>query len=139
MRVDFDPIQRKTHTGFDPKGKPTDVGTDGLPSPCEVHQPMDRLTGRVLPGNRPRAVLKIGPYSGRGTDCLVSDPSVTRWMSAVAAARTGETPTGRKMVDAFPGHIRLRSSRAEQLSCRVWDGKGELLGVFDIDQQPTAI
>jgi GAF domain-containing protein len=42
-------------------------------------------------------------------------------------------------VEAFPGHIACASSTRSELVLPVWNGKGRLLGVFDIDSdQPSA-
>lgn len=101
---------------------------------CEVHQADDRFdwTGfyRVVAPE----LLKIGPYQG-GHGCLVIPFS--RGVCG-AAARTGETQLVAD-VDAFPGHIACASSTRSELVLPVWNGKGDLLGVFDIDSnQPDA-
>ena len=55
-----------------------------------------------------------------------------------AAARTGEVQLVED-VDAFPGHIACASSTRSELVLPVWNGAGDLLGVFDIDSdQPNA-
>ncbi len=101
---------------------------------CEVHHADDRFdwTGfyRVVAPE----LLKIGPYQG-GHGCLVIPFS--RGVCG-AAARTGETQLVPD-VDAFPGHIACASSTRSELVLPVWNGNGELLGVFDIDSnQPDA-
>ncbi|MBO9472837.1 GAF domain-containing protein [Shimia sp. R10_1] len=101
---------------------------------CEVHHADDRFdwTGfyRVVAPE----LLKIGPYQG-GHGCLVIPFS--RGVCG-AAARTGETQLVPD-VDAFPGHIACASSTRSELVLPVWNGKGDLLGVFDIDSnQPDA-
>jgi len=79
-------------------------------------------------------LLKIGPYQG-GHGCLVIP--FARGVCG-AAARTGETQLVAD-VDAFPGHIACASSTRSELVLPVWNGAGELLGVFDIDSnQPAA-
>ena len=78
--------------------------------------------------------LKLGPYQG-GHGCLVIP--FARGVCG-AAARTGETQLVAD-VDAFPGHIACASSTRSELVLPVWNGTGELLGVFDIDSnQPAA-
>lgn len=101
---------------------------------CEVHHADDRFdwTGfyRVVAPE----LLKIGPYQG-GHGCLVIPFS--RGVCG-AAARTGETQLVPD-VDAFPGHIACASSTRSELVLPVWNGNGDLLGVFDIDSnQPDA-
>ncbi|CUH51036.1 GAF domain-containing protein [Shimia marina] len=101
---------------------------------CEVHHADARFdwTGfyRVVGPE----LLKIGPYQG-GHGCLVIP--FARGVCG-AAARTGETQLVAD-VDAFPGHIACASSTRSELVLPVWNGKGVLLGVFDIDSdQPNA-
>ena len=101
---------------------------------CEVHHSDDRFdwTGfyRVVAPE----LLKIGPYQG-GHGCLVIpfDRGVCG-----AAARTGEVQLVPD-VDAFPGHIACASSTRSEIVLPVFDAKGSLLAVFDIDSdQPDA-
>ena len=101
---------------------------------CEVHHADDRFdwTGfyRVVAPE----LLKIGPYQG-GHGCLVIP--FARGVCG-AAARTGEVQLVPD-VDTFPGHIACASSTRSELVLPVWNGAGELLGVFDIDSdQPEA-
>ena len=101
---------------------------------CEVHHSDDRFdwTGfyRVVAPE----LLKIGPYQG-GHGCLVIpfDRGVCG-----AAARTGEVQLVPD-VDAFPGHIACASSTRSEIVLPVFDARGGLLAVFDIDSdQPDA-
>ena len=101
---------------------------------CEVHHADGRFdwTGfyRVVAPQ----LLKIGPYQG-GHGCLVIPFS--RGVCG-AAARTGDVQLVPD-VDAFPGHIACASSTRSEIVLPVWNGAGELLGVFDIDSnQPDA-
>ncbi|MFY0619795.1 GAF domain-containing protein [Shimia sp.] len=101
---------------------------------CEVHHADDRFdwTGfyRVVAPE----LLKIGPYQG-GHGCLVIP--FTRGVCG-AAARNGKVQLIPD-VDAFPGHIACASSTRSELVLPVWNGAGNLLGVFDIDSdQPNA-
>jgi len=101
---------------------------------CEVHHADDRFdwTGfyRVVGPE----LLKIGPYQG-GHGCLVIP--FARGVCG-EAAWTGEVQLVPD-VDAFPGHIACASSTRSELVLPVWNGAGELLGVFDIDSdQPDA-
>ena len=78
--------------------------------------------------------MKIGPYQG-GHGCLVIPFS--RGVCG-AAARMGETQLVAD-VDAFPSHIACASSTRSELVLPVWNEKGILLGVFDLDSdQPDA-
>ncbi|MGY9037313.1 MAG: GAF domain-containing protein [Rhodobacterales bacterium] len=101
---------------------------------CEVHHADDRFDWTGFYRVTDPELLKIGPYQG-GHGCLVIP--FTRGVCG-AAARTGETQLVED-VDAFPGHIACASSTRSEIVLPVWDGKGELLGVFDIDSnQPAA-
>lgn len=101
---------------------------------CEVHHCDDRFdwTGfyRVVDTD----LLKIGPYQG-GLGCLVIpfDRGVCG-----AAARTGQVQLVPD-VHAFPDHIACASTTQSELVLPVWNGAGDLIGVFDIDSnQPDA-
>lgn len=100
---------------------------------CELHaaHPMADWTGfyRVVGPE----LLKIGPYQG-GHGCLVIPFS--RGVCG-AAARTGEVQLVPD-VDAFPGHIACSSSTRSEIVLPVWNGKGRLLGVLDIDSDTPA-
>ena len=100
---------------------------------CEIHHahPFCDWTGfyRVVAPE----LLKIGPYQG-GHGCLVIPFS--RGVCG-AAARTGKVQNVPD-VDAFPGHIACSSSTKSELVLPVWNGKGELLGVLDLDSNTAA-
>ena len=101
---------------------------------CELHHADDRFdwTGfyRVVAPD----LLKIGPYQG-GHGCL--EIPFSRGVCG-AAARTGEVQLVPD-VDAFPGHIACASSTRSELVLPVWNGAGDLIGVFDLDSdQPDA-
>jgi L-methionine (R)-S-oxide reductase len=101
---------------------------------CEVHHADKRFdwTGfyRVVGPE----LLKIGPYQG-GHGCLVIPFS--RGVCG-AAARTGTVQLVPD-VEAFPGHIACSSSTKSEVVLPVWNGAGDLIGVFDIDSdQPAA-
>ena len=101
---------------------------------CEVHHADDRFDWTGFYRVTAPELLKIGPYQG-GHGCLVIP--FARGVCG-AAARTGETQLVAD-VDAFPGHIACASSTRSELVLPVWNGTGELLGVFDIDSnQPAA-
>lgn len=101
---------------------------------CEVHHSDSRFdwTGfyRVVAPD----LMKIGPYQG-GHGCL--EITFDRGVCG-AAARTGESQLVAD-VDAFPGHIACASSTRSELVLPVWNGAGQLIGVFDLDSdQPDA-
>lgn len=100
---------------------------------CEVHHahPLSDWTGfyRVVGPD----LLKIGPYQG-GHGCLVIPFS--RGVCG-AAARTGQAQLVPD-VDAFPDHIACASSTRSELVLPVWNGAGQLLGVFDLDSDTPA-
>lgn len=80
-----------------------------------------------------RETLKIGPYQG-GHGCLTIPFS--RGVCG-AAARTGRTQVVDD-VDAFPGHIACSSSTRSEIVAPVFDGRGALLGVLDVDSDRPA-
>ena len=101
---------------------------------CEVHHADDRFdwTGfyRVVEPE----VLKIGPYQG-GHGCLVIP--FARGVCG-AAARTQQIQLGPD-VEAFEGHIACSSTTRSEIVLPVFNGSGDLIGVFDIDSnQPDA-
>jgi GAF domain-containing protein len=100
---------------------------------CEIHHahPFADWTGfyRVTAPD----MLKIGPYQG-GHGCLVIPFS--RGVCG-AAARTGQIQNVPD-VEAFPGHIACSSSTRSELVLPVWNGKGQLLGVLDLDSDTPA-
>ena len=95
---------------------------------CEVHRADDRFdwTGfyRVVEPE----VLKIGPYQG-GHGCLVIP--FARGVCG-AAARTQEIQLVPD-VEAFEGHIACSSSTRSEIVLPVFNGAGDLIGVFVID------
>jgi len=101
---------------------------------CEVHHSDDRFDWTGFYRVTAPELLKIGPYQG-GHGCLVIP--FTRGVCG-AAARTGEVQLVPD-VEAFPGHIACASSTRSELVLPVWNGAGQLIGVFDLDSdQPDA-
>jgi len=101
---------------------------------CEVHHADDRFDWTGFYRVTGPELLRIGPYQG-GHGCLVIPFS--RGVCG-AAARSGQTQLVAD-VDAFPGHIACASSTRSELVLPVWNGAGDLIGVFDIDSnQPDA-
>ncbi len=100
---------------------------------CEIHHrhPFADWTGfyRVVGPD----LLKIGPYQG-GHGCLVIPFS--RGVCG-AAARTGQV-LNVPDVEAFADHIACSSSTRSELVVPVWNGKGVLLGVLDLDSDTPA-
>jgi GAF domain-containing protein len=100
---------------------------------CEIHHahPFADWTGfyRVVAPE----LLKIGPYQG-GHGCLVIPFS--RGVCG-AAARTGQVQNVPD-VEAFSDHIACSSSTKSELVLPVWNGKGQLLGVLDLDSDTPA-
>lgn len=95
---------------------------------CEVHHSDDRFNWTGFYRVTAPEVLKIGPYQG-GHGCLVIP--FTRGVCG-AAARTGEVQLVAD-VEAFPGHIACATSTRSELVLPVWNGAGQLIGVFDLD------
>ena len=100
---------------------------------CEIHHahPFADWTGfyRVVGPE----LLKIGPYQG-GHGCLVIP--FARGVCG-ACARTGQVQNVPD-VEAFAGHIACSASTRSELVLPVWNGKGQLLGVLDIDSDLVA-
>jgi len=95
---------------------------------CEVHHADDRFDWTGFYRVTGPKMLKIGPYQG-GHGCL--HIPFSRGVCG-AAARTGEVQLVAD-VDAFPSHIACAASTRSELVLPVWNGRGRLLGVFDID------
>jgi len=131
MRVDYTTLSKTLHALTE--GETDSVALMATVA-CEVHHTDDRFDWTGFYRVTDPELLKIGPYQG-GHGCLVIP--FARGVCG-AAARTGETQLVED-VDAFPGHIACASSTRSEIVLPVWDGKGELLGVFDIDSnQPAA-
>lgn len=100
---------------------------------CEIHHghPFCDWTGfyRVVGPE----LLKIGPYQG-GHGCLVIPFS--RGVCG-AAARSGQVQIVPD-VDAFPDHIACSSTTRSELVLPVWNARGDLLGVLDLDSNTPA-
>mmetsp|Transcript_28628 Transcript_28628/g.53942 ORF Transcript_28628/g.53942 Transcript_28628/m.53942 type:complete len:151 (+) Transcript_28628:1605-2057(+) len=101
---------------------------------CEVHHSDDRFDWTGFYRVTGPGMLKIGPYQG-GHGCL--QIPFSRGVCG-AAARTGQVQLVPD-VEAFDGHIACASSTRSELVLPVWNGKGDLIAVFDIDSnQPDA-
>lgn len=101
---------------------------------CEIHNADSRFDWTGFYRVTAPEILKIGPYQG-GHGCLTIPFS--RGVCG-AAARTGQVQLVPD-VEAFPGHIACSSSTRSELVLPVWNGAGDLIGVFDIDSdQPDA-
>ena len=101
---------------------------------CELHHSDDRFSWTGFYRVASEGLLKVGPYQG-GHGCLVIPFS--RGVCG-AAARTGETQLVDD-VDAFPGHIACSSATRSEIVLPVWNGRGDLIAVLDIDsEEPEA-
>lgn len=101
---------------------------------CEVHHSDDRFDWTGFYRVTGPDMLKIGPYQG-GHGCL--QIPFSRGVCG-AAARTGEVQLVAD-VNAFEGHIACASSTQSELVLPVFNAKGDLIAVFDIDSdQPDA-
>jgi len=125
MRVDYDDLTRSIAALTE--GESDTVALMATVA-CEVHHSDDRFdwTGfyRVVAPE----LMKIGPYQG-GHGCLVIP--FKRGVCG-AAARTGQVQLVAD-VETFGDHIACSSSTRSELVLPVRNGKGVLLGVFDID------
>jgi GAF domain-containing protein len=100
---------------------------------CEVHQSDARFDWTGFYRVTGPEMLRIGPYQG-GHGCL-SIP-FSRGVCG-AAARSGEAQLVAD-VEAFPGHIACAASTRSELVLPVWNARGDLLGVFDLDSDQLA-
>ena len=100
---------------------------------CEIHHFDDRYDWTGFYRVTAPDLLKIGPYQG-GHGCLVIPFS--RGVCG-AAARSGQVQNVPD-VEAFPGHIACASSTKSELVLPIWNGKGDLLGVLDLDSDTPA-
>ena len=131
MRVDYPTL---TRTIASLTAGETDVVALMATIVCETHHSDDRFDWTGFYRVTGPGLLKIGPYQG-GHGCLVIPFS--RGVCG-AAARTGQVQLVHD-VDSFPGHIACASSTRSELVLPVRNGRGTLLGVFDIDSnQPAA-
>jgi len=125
MRVDYDTLAKTIASLTEGE---TDAVALMATVACEVHHADDRFDWTGFYRVTAPEVLKIGPYQG-GHGCLVIPFS--RGVCG-AAARTGDVQLVPD-VDAFPGHIACASSTRSEIVLPVWNGAGDLIGVFDID------
>jgi L-methionine (R)-S-oxide reductase len=95
---------------------------------CEIHHADDRFHWTGFYRVTAPELLKIGPYQG-GHGCLVIPFS--RGVCG-AAARTGKTQLVAD-VEAFPSHIACASSTRSELVLPVFDRRGQVIAVFDLD------
>lgn len=131
MHVDYETLAKTLHALTE--GETDSVALMATVA-CEVHYSDDRFDWTGFYRATAPELLKIGPYQG-GHGCLVIPFS--RGVCG-AAARTGEVQLVPD-VEAFPGHIACASSTRSELVLPVWNGAGNLIGVFDIDSnQPDA-
>lgn len=131
MHVDYETLAKTLHALTE--GETDSVALMATVA-CEVHHSDDRFDWTGFYRVTAPELLKIGPYQG-GHGCLVIPFS--RGVCG-AAARTGEVQLVPD-VEAFPGHIACASSTRSELVLPVWNGAGNLIGVFDIDSnQPDA-
>lgn len=101
---------------------------------CELFHSDDRFDWVGFYRVTAPEMLKIGPYQG-GHGCLTIPFS--RGVCG-AAARTGETQLVAD-VNAFEGHIACASSTLSEIVLPVFNPKGDLIAVLDIDSnQPDA-
>ena len=131
MRVDYDTLSKTIAALVE--GESDEVAIMATLA-CEVHHSDDRFDWTGFYRVTAPELLKIGPYQG-GHGCLVIP--FARGVCG-AAARTGEVQLVPD-VEAFPGHIACASSTRSELVLPVWNGVGQLIGVFDLDSdQPDA-
>ena len=82
---------------------------------------------RVVEAGR---LLRVGPYQGT-MGCL--EIAFGRGVCGTAAAESRTIIV--EDVNEFPGHIACDSRSRSEIVVPVWNGRGELLAVFDIDSE----
>lgn len=100
---------------------------------CELHTSDDRFDWTGFYRVTQPGLLKIGPYQG-GHGCLVIP--FERGVCG-AAARTGQVQLVDD-VDAFPDHIACSSTTKSEIVLPVFDAKGAVIAVLDIDSNAPA-
>jgi len=131
MKIDYPTLTKTVHSLTE--GETNSVALMATIA-CEVHHADDRFDWTGFYRVTGPEMLKIGPYQG-GHGCLVIP--FARGVCG-AAARTGKVQLVPD-VDAFADHIACASSTRSELVLPVWNGAGDLIGVFDIDSnQPDA-
>jgi GAF domain-containing protein len=128
--MDYDDLKQRIRALADGE---TDVVALMATLACEVHHADDRFDWTGFYRVTAPGLMKIGPYQG-GHGCLTIP--FGRGVCG-AAARTGLAQIVDD-VDAFPGHIACASSTRSELVLPVWNGAGDLIGVFDIDSDRSA-
>lgn len=129
MQVDYNTLRQ---TIFALTAGETDTVALMATIACELHHSDNRFDWTGFYRVTEPELMKIGPYQG-GHGCLVIP--FARGVCG-AAARTGEIQLVAD-VDAFPDHIACASSTKSELVLPVWNGKGILLGVLDIDSDQS--
>jgi GAF domain-containing protein len=101
---------------------------------CELHHSDDRFDWTGFYRVTGPEMLKIGPYQG-GHGCL-QIPFSRGVCGAAARLKTTQLVPD---VEAFEGHIACASSTRSELVLPVFNGKGDVIAVLDIDSdQPDA-
>lgn len=95
---------------------------------CELYQSDDRFDWVGFYRNIGSETLKIGPYQG-GHGCLTIPFS----RGVCGACAREEAVQLVPDVDAFDDHIACSSTTRSELVLPVWDAKGQLIAVLDID------
>lgn len=101
---------------------------------CEIHHSDDRFDWTGFYRVAAPGILKIGPYQG-GHGCL----TIPFERGVCGACARSRTPQIVPDVEAFPGHIACSAATRSELVLPVFDRRGALIGVLDIDSdQPAA-
>lgn len=100
---------------------------------CLVHHAFGHLWTGFYRVVTPGKLLRVGPYQGT-LGCL--EIPFERGVCGAAAA-TGVTQVIPD-VHAFPGHITCDSRSASEIVLPVFDRKGALIAVFDVDSDRKA-
>ncbi len=100
---------------------------------CEIHHADDRFDWTGFYRVTEPGLLKIGPYQG-GHGCLV----IPFGKGVCGAAAATETTQVIPDVEDFPGHIACSSTTRSEIVLPVWDARGQLIAVLDIDSDRPA-
>ncbi|CAN5743275.1 GAF domain-containing protein [soil metagenome] len=100
---------------------------------CEIFHGDERAQWAGFYRAAEPGVLKIGPYQG-GHGCLVIPFGRGVCGAAAREGRSLVVPD----VAAFPGHIACSSTTRSEIVVPVFDGRGALIAVLDLDSDAPA-
>jgi GAF domain-containing protein len=100
---------------------------------CILHHGFGHLWTGFYRVVEPRELLRVGPYQG-SLGCLEIRFGAGVCGTAAAERRTVVVPD----VHSFPGHIACDTRSRSEIVVPVFDARGELVAVLDIDSERVA-